>query len=241
VSLPAGIAQQIDELDQLLDKLLQLPIDRAVSTPPTPDLRPVREEEVDDAGILRFAPSSHATPINSIPVEQPAARHPTPPSLALHEPLPTPTEDPVLHTEPLIDLPDEPPLLEPAPEVVLPERFATRQSTPPMHTEEPPPWLEDEPLPVQQGQGPKVEIVQGPDAEVIRAPDWVDPDAVHTVPNRPRSWFFWILFACTWVFDKTLGRWFPFLLRPNVKLQLGLIGFALVAISIYLAWQGFIR
>lgn len=245
--MPAGIAQQIDELDQLLDKLLRLPIDRAVSTPTDPVRHPVREEEPVEADILRFPPGQ-ATPMEEVPIRRPTPSTLTPPLLALHEPLTTPAKEPVYHTEPLIELPDEsslqpdePPLLEPAPEIVLPPQHELPLSPPPMQSDEQPPWLADEPLPVQQGQGPKVEIVQGPDAEVVRASNWGDPDPAKTAPHRPTSWFFWTLFALTWVFDKTLGRWFPILLRPNVKLQLGLLGFALVAISIYLAWQGFTR
>lgn len=228
--MPVGIAEQIDELDQLLDKLLQLPIDRAVASTVTPQLRPVVEEEPETAeGILRFPPV----------VEEPP-RHPTPPSLSLHEPQATPVKELPAHTEPLVQLPEEPPPLEPAPEVVLPRLPESAPPRVPL-TDEALPWMEDEPLPVQLGQGPKVEIVQGPDVEVVRASDWVDPDPVNPAPHRPSSWFFWLLFACTWLFDHTLGRWFPFLRRPTVKFQLGLIGVALLALSIYIAWQGLMR
>jgi hypothetical protein len=251
--LPAGIAQQIDELDQLLDKLLQLPIDQAVSTStPVPVLKPVQDEEPVETGILRFSPGP-ATPANEVASRRHTSVLPTPPSLALHEPLTTPVDNSANHTEPILQMPEEPALidearlpdeftqLEPAPEIVLPVGRDLTSSSASVSADEPPPWLADEPLPVQQGQGPKVEIVQGPDAEVVRAANWVDPNPVSTAPHRPTSWFFWLLFTFTWVFDKTLGRWFPFLLRPTVKLQLGLLGFALIAISMYLAWLGFTR
>lgn len=237
--MPAGIAQQIDELDQLLDKLLHLPIDRASTTPSVVPLKPVSQvlEPESTKPILRFTKEL--------------------PGLVLHEEESTPSLEeltdqqeattsieqldvsiPVLSINPAADdavVETETPAVSlPVEEVHLPVVSTTpvREKLPAEEIA----WLDDEPLPVSVGTGPTVEIIHGITSQIIIGSDLPEPPAVQ-VPKR-RTWLFWIFWTWTWLFDQTVGRLFPFFRRPAVKFVLGLMGVALFAVSIYLTWTG---
>ena len=213
-SRATGLNEQIDELDQLLDKLLKLPIDSARSTPSVLPIRRPQTTENSTAGeknvILKIA--------KDIPEENQ--------TVTSHENTGIPSLD-VIHPP----LTDE----EPAIDTSLPLEKQPVASL--VRTEEIP-WLEDEPLPSTPGTGPKIEIIQGSySQEVVSEPTASTISAIK--PNR--SWLFHLLWYITWLFDSTFGYWMPILRRPGIKFLLGLIGVSLCVVSAYLAWINWLR
>lgn len=242
--MPAGIAEQIDELDQLLDKLLHLPIEQATAAPAVLPIKPVAVVLEPEATkpILRFSKElpglvlHQETSMPSVDVleDQHAVteqtEEPSPAVLSLHatdDETPTDvSQEEVSASEPVA--PSTETTSEPHYQLVPVERIQ-------LPVDEIP-WLDDEPLPVSKGTGPKVEIIRGATSQIIHASAL--PEPVPVPQARKQGWTFWILWTWTWLFDQTIGRWFPFFRRPNVKLLLGLIGVALFAGSIYLTWKG---
>lgn len=275
-----GLRDEIDELDQLLDKLLQLPIDRATASTapavlpmkseakvlalhqyeeteerePAVLTLPVSENDKDDE-TLRIVRSSgndsednqtlrsesdfnqdHSSNSDSTSSHPLSLNRSESEEVEAHEEV---TRSRINSLDATIESP--------------PSRMP-RSNQEPFHgsqrntsladaksiVNDPVPWLDDEPLPVPTvSSGPKVEIIHGPHSEVVVATSSSEPES--KLPAAKRSILFWILWTWTWLFDQSLGRWFPFLRRPNIKFLLGLVGVALFAVSIYIVWQGITR
>lgn len=256
--MPVGLKEQIDDLDQLLDKLLKLPIDRVQNAPATLPLKPKTAvalpgevEETHERPILRFeGVDEQSKPLLTLADESeceedeidevvdhgsealvvPHEIHATTPSLsiALQE-----VESPISQTDTSSNEP-----LTSNPSLQKDEGSQTRQASS-LPTEEIP-WIDDEPLPGGRTQGPRVEIIMGPTSDVVVSSgrEEMRPSAPST---RRRGWVYWLFWTVTWCFDNTLGHWFPWLRRPSVKFLLGLVGVVLFAVSIYLVWIGWLR
>lgn len=209
-----GLKEQIDELDQLLDKLLKLPIDAVRSTPSVIPIRAEpgsRNSHAEDHVVLKIAKEA--------------------PEEIQHVSIPDDSHIPSLDVI-------HPPVSERGPksEAVLPVEEKPAASAV-VRTEDIP-WLEDEPLPSSPGTGPKIEIIQGSYSQEI-VPEQ-SSSAVST--NKPkRSLLFHLLWNITWLFDSTFGYWMPFLRRPGIKFMLGLVGVSLCVVSIYLVWINWLR
>lgn len=263
IHVATGLRDEIDELDQLLDKLLKLPIDRATSPaaptvlpmkPATPGLTLHQEEVAEDGEqavlslpsarsessqeILRVV-SPSVPSIHDVNQTYDDSLSSLPLTLTRDEKEESESKDQLEHTpEPGDSIDSEPGLVQ---QQTI-ESNRTETVVPPQQTRssDPVPWLEDEPLPVPTtSSGPKVEIIQGPNSEIVVAAD--AEETTNKLPVAKRSLLFWILWTWTWLFDQSIGRWFPFFRRPNVKFLLGLVGVALIAVSIYLVWHGLYR
>lgn len=212
-SRATGLNEQIDELDQLLDKLLKLPIDSARSAPsviPINSSLSTEKSQSDQRVILKITEDDPEELQTDLPTENSGS-----PSLDVIQTLPA-------HQDP-------------EPEAALPIEIPP--ATPTLRTEEIP-WLEDEPLPSNPGTGPKIEIIQGSySQEVVPEPTVSTISSIK--PNR--SWLFYLLWNITWLFDSTFGYWMPILRRPGIKFLLGLIGVSLCVVSAYLAWINWLR
>lgn len=208
-----GLNEQIDELDQLLDKLLKLPIDSVRGTPSVIPIRGSQDSKnsrADNDVILKIAEDSPEEVQNlSVPekTDYPSldAVHPPASDIDQLEDVTFPVEKPTVSTA--------------------------------LRTEDIP-WLEDEPLPSSPGTGPKIEIIQGSYSQ-----DVVPENPASAVPSikSKRSWLFHILWHITWLFDSTFGYWLPVLRRPGIKFMLGLVGVSLCVVSAYLAWINWLR
>lgn len=212
-SRATGLNEQIDELDQLLDKLLKLPIDSARSAPsviPINSSLSTEKSQSDQRVILKITEDDPEELQTDLTTDNSGS-----PSLDVIHPLPA-------HQDP-------------KPEAALPIEIPP--ATPTLRTEEIP-WLEDEPLPSNPGTGPKIEIIQGSySQEVVPEPTVSTISSIK--PNR--SWLFYLLWNITWLFDSTFGYWMPILRRPGIKFLLGLIGVSLCVVSAYLAWINWLR
>lgn len=212
-SRATGLNEQIDELDQLLDKLLKLPIDSARSAPsviPINSSLSTEKSQSDQRVILKITEDDPEELQTDLTTDNSGS-----PSLDVIQTLPA-------HQDP-------------EPEAALPIEIPP--ATPTLRTEEIP-WLEDEPLPSNPGTGPKIEIIQGSySQEVVPEPTVSTISSIK--PNR--SWLFYLLWNITWLFDSTFGYWMPILRRPGIKFLLGLIGVSLCVVSAYLAWINWLR
>lgn len=267
--MATGLRDEIDELDQLLDKLLQLPIDRATAST-APAVLPMKSEAQVLALHQYEETEESETAVLTLPVphenrdEEPlrivrstASDVEFTPSQASENEFSPDVSPSSASTLPLPISQSEPKVAE-----LVEEKSASRvrsldsvmDSGPRMSrssdqlaplvesklVNDPVPWLDDEPLPVPTvSSGPKVEIIHGPHSEIVVASSSSEPES--KLPAAKRSILFWTLWTWTWLFDQSLGRWFPFLRRPNVKFLLGLVGVALFAVSIYIVWQGITR
>ncbi|MBL8825259.1 MAG: hypothetical protein JNJ77_21910 [Planctomycetia bacterium] len=212
-SRATGLNEQIDELDQLLDKLLKLPIDSARSAPsviPINSSLSTEKSQSDQRVILKITEDDPEELQTDLPTNNSGS-----PSLDVIQTL-SAHQDPKPEAALSIEIPPV---------------------TPTLRTEEIP-WLEDEPLPSNPGNGPKIEIIQGSySQEVVPEPT---VSAISSIkPNR--SWLFYLLWNITWLFDSTFGYWMPILRRPGIKFLLGLIGVSLCVVSAYLAWINWLR
>lgn len=268
--MATGLRDEIDELDQLLDKLLQLPIERATASS-APAVLPMKSEakvlalhqyeetEESETSVLTLRVSndnkdeeplrivrSTASDVESTPSQQ--SDNEFSPDLSFSSVSTFPL--PLTQSEPdTVDLSEEnaasrvrsiDSVVESQPRMPRSSDQITPLVESKLMVNDPVPWLDDEPLPVPTvSSGPKVEIIHGPHSEVVVASSSSEPES--KFPAAKRSILFWILWTWTWLFDQSLGRWFPFLRRPNVKFLLGLVGVALFAVSIYIVWQGITR
>jgi hypothetical protein len=267
-----GLRDEIDELDQLLDKLLQLPIDRATAST-APAVLPMKSEakvlalhqyeetEESETAVLTLPVSNDNKDEESLRIVRSAAgdveftqsqqsENEFSPDLSPSSDSASTLPLPLTKSEPKVAELDEDigtsrvRSLDSATESEPRMPRSSNQLTPLVESKlivnDPVPWLDDEPLPVPTiSTGPKVEIIHGPHSEVVVASSSNEPES--KLPAAKRSILFWILWTWTWLFDQSLGRWFPFLRRPNVKFLLGLVGVALFAVSIYIVWQGITR
>jgi hypothetical protein len=229
----SGLRNEIDELDQLLDKLLRLPIDRVTTSSNVLPMKPVESSRLS----LQEDEEPAVLALPQPPVELRVVSTPSLQMLPLEE-------DASLIPLPALVEPETPVIAPPVTEEVIKYDRTIEPVTVPVVVEPIQPgsaqWFEDEPLPVPTASsGPKVEIIHGPHSEIVRASE--PADDLTPSPTRKWSILFWMLWTITWLFDNTLGSWFPFLRRPSVKFLLGLIGLVLLAISVYLVWQGLTR
>ena len=249
--LPAGLKEQIDDLDQLLDQLLKLPIDRVQPAPATLPLKPKSVAMITKADvieepettILRFDGEEKKPTLTLADHSEEDEEELTladEPNFA-HEVLPHGSHAPeetgsTKHqTELSINNPLTPNLSS--------RRGEGSQTQTDLKTSLPVeeiPWIDDEPLPGARGKGPLVEIIQGPTSNIVMAPSR-EVDRPNTSAVKRHGWVFWIFWTVNWCFDQTFGHWFPWLRRPSVKFILGLIGVALFAVSIYLVWSDWLR
>lgn len=228
--MPTGLQEQIDELDQLLDKLLKLPIESARPAPrtipiPKAPLAVVSEtdddnEEVADrpTTILRFDGEAVQTTKDPEPVEPP---------VLLAEPSDESNIAPI--TAPISPIDQGPTIGHVTESPIQNDKLSLSEI----------PWIEDEPAPHVPGAGPQIEIIHSSTSQTIVA-NSPNPSQPNPFASR-RSLLYWLLWLWTWLFDHTFGYWFPWLRRPGVKFLLGLIGAALCAVSIYLVWIGWRR
>jgi len=251
--LPAGLKEQIDDLDMLLDQLLKLPIDRVQAAPATLPLKPksvavatpARVELEPETSILRFGGmEEEKKPMLALADDSEMEGDEEDLALADHHDIAaemTQEESKVSEevglsvgsSESHSDTSGHRPLT-PSPS---PRKGEGSQTSLPV---EEIPWIDDEPLPGGRSKGPLIEIIQGPTSNIVVAP--LGENARPSAPvEARRGWVFWIFWTITWCFDNTLGHWFPWLRRPNVKFLLGLVGVALFAVSIYLVWIGWLR
>jgi len=256
--LPAGLKEQIDDLDQLLDQLLKLPIDRVQPAPSTLPLKPktvamVTQPEVveePETAILRFGGmEEEQNPVLGLAddsemeeeeeelalADEPGFAHGmrSNVSQAIEEVGSSNSQSSQS------DMSSRSPLT-PSPSLRRGEGSQTQTDSKTSLPVEEIPWIDDEPLPGGRGKGPLVEIIQGPTSNIVMAP--MREAARPSVPAAKRqSWLFWIFWTVNWCFDQTLGHWFPWLRRPSVKFILGLIGVVLFAVSIYLVWSDWLR
>ncbi len=269
--MATGLRDEIDELDQLLDKLLQLPIDRATVSS-TPTVLPMKSEakafalhqydeaEQDETAVLTLPVPDYNKEDQTLRIVRTTASDveftPSREGDNEHSLSQTPSSDSA-STLPLSISNSETKVAELGEEGVSGVRslgsilesgrlmardrdHITTVVEPKQIENDAVPWLDDEPIPVPtSSSGPKVEIIHGPHSEVVVVSKSSEPES--KLPTAKRSVLFWILWTWTWLFDQSLGRWFPFLRRPNVKFLLGLVGVALFAISIYIVWQGITR
>ena len=241
IAVPAGLVEQIDDLDKLLDRLLKLPIERATSAPAILTLPPttgntasVETEHSDSAtSVLAFQPEQQEQDDSA---QQPAeGSHDTlvyAPQPTLHI---TTTQQESL-SDSQIPVTHQQQYTSAGSATQVAEMPAAPHVTDMPGREQDIPWLADEPLlkstPVQ---GPLVEIIHGPTSQTFLTEESIDVQEARPFATR-RSWLFWVFWTCTWCFDNTLGHWFPWLRRPGSKLALGLLGAGLCAVSIYLTW-----
>ncbi len=253
--MPAGLKEQIDDLDQLLDQLLKLPIDRVQAAPAMLPLKPKSVAMATQADVVE-EPETAILRFNGMEEEKK-------PMLGLAE------DSEMEEEEEELALADEPGFahgiklnvshvneevgssnsqsdtsshrpLTPSPSPWGGEGSQSQTDSKTSLPVEEIPWIDDEPLPGGRGKGPQVEIIQGPTSNIVMAP--MREAARPSVPAPKRQgWLFWIFWTVTWCFDQTLGHWFPWLRRPSVKLILGLIGVVLFAVSIYLVWSDWLR
>lgn len=232
--MPAGLKEQIDDLDQLLDQLLKLPIDQAGSAPATLPLHPKMKAGTEKPSTVLKLADEEAEAILSFERED-TISHPSQAESSEKIEI-TSSQDET------VSVPEQP--QQHAVEIHEQSVSALPEKQEKVETVVPPleeiPWIEDEPVPGGKNKGPKVEIIVGPSSQVVAAP--VHKEARQPVSTSPRrSWLFWLFWAWTWCFDQTLGYWFPWLRRPSVKFLLGLIGVALISVSIYLVWIGWLK
>lgn len=254
--MAAGIKEQIDDLDHLLDQLLKLPIDRVKPAPATILMKPrvAAEEEVEveeDTPTLRFGGKEIETkPMLTLAAEGEILEDEVEDrvNIDIEEHTPSIVEDEVQKesshslslsmNEPLPANPS--PQEEEASQTQSPSNVETQK----VQTQNVPleeiPWIDDEPIATGPGKGPQVQIILGPTSNVIVASKREESQPRIPAPRR-RGWLFWVFWTVTWCFDNTLGHWFPWLRRPTVKFMLGLVGVFLFAVSIYLAWTGWLR
>lgn len=251
--MAAGIKEQIDDLDQLLDQLLKLPIDRVQAAPATIPLKPksvaiaTQEDVIEEpeTAILQFdGMEEEKKPILGL-VDDSGVEEDGEDSMLADEPSIVhgmksnvgQTVEEVVSSNNQSDTSSQRPLTpNPSPQSGEGSLTEIKTSLPVEEI----PWIDDEPLPGGRGKGPLVEIIQGPTSNIVMAP--MREAARPSVPAAKRQgWLFWIFWTMTWCFDQTLGHWFPWLRRPSVKLILGLIGVVLFAVSIYLVWSDWLR
>lgn len=250
---PANLQTQMDELDALLDRLLNLPLGSGNESPipppasfkviaPSEDFLESLDENLDEP-ILRFGNQDQ---VAAALISEPQAPATSVPSIQ-H-----------LNASQFVSLPDfkdeiGPSLEAPAPQPLVPPEEM--------------PWLDDEPsqrekkqahanptatvsgarsapmVPERFGKpaGAQVEILIGPTCTVI-SPESLAPaskaaESITPHPSRLRT-FFW---RWNLLFDMTAGRLFPTLRRPSVKYFLSFVGLGLLIGSIYLAWHAWLK
>lgn len=248
-SLAAGIKEQIDDLDHLLDQLLKLPIDRMQAAPATILMKPrvaaIAEEHAEieeESPTLRFgAKEVETNPVLTLTEEVEESKV-----------LENEVEEERAEAQPIEKVQEESPhsirlsIVEPlTPSLSHREEEGSQtltQSSVPVHKVpvEEIPWIDDEPVATGPGKGPAVEIIMGPTSHTIVTKKREDSPLHQPAPKR-RGWVFWIFWTITWCFDNTMGYWVPWLRRPSVKFLLGLVGVVLFAISIYLVWIGWLK
>lgn len=241
IAVPAGLVEQIDDLDKLLDRLLQLPIERATSAPAILSLPP-------NSGNTTLSETEHSDPAVSVlafQTEQPDRDDPSHQPMegshdtVVHAPKPTlhittTQQESLSDSQILVTRQQQVTSADSAIQVA--EMPAVPHATDSPGREQDIPWLADEPLlKSTPGQGPMVEIIHGPTSQTFLTEERIDTQEARPFATR-RSWLFWVFWTCTWCFDNTLGHWFPWLRRPGSKLALGLLGAGLCAVSIYLTW-----
>jgi hypothetical protein len=237
---PQGLRSQIDELDALLDRLLQLPLGPAPSTPSSPTLKLAQPGDslldvMDEALELN-------APILRIPTHDDEAKTAVDDAAPSLRPVPIKSEFgtfPLLPVESATDESASPAIL-PLTEHVSVNRLEEREI----------PWLDDEPAasapdleptPARQisplagaARGPRVEIVQGSLntlgqslASNVEVPD---------EPYRP-GMVRGVFLVWNWLFDYSVGLLLPGLRRRGGKRVLAVLGMGLLAASAFLAWR----
>jgi hypothetical protein len=236
---PEGLHHQIDELDALLDRLLKLPLGPAPAPPPsTPVLKlaqpgdsllEVMDEALDiDVPVLRLPPREEIPE----PTEEPDRPHLAPLTNEFGT-FPHLDADARVTEPPILSLPDMPP-----------EPTVNRLDTKDI------PWLDDEPaatpvaektakpdpLPPITGSpaaGPRIEIIQGSLTTSVLLGD----GSLEETMLAPAGWLRRTAWLFTWLFDVTVGLWFPGLRRTAGRRFLALAGLGLLGTSCYLAWK----
>lgn len=241
-----GLGRQIDELDALLDRLLELPLGPAPEPPALPALKIAEPgdsllEVMDESLELDM-------PILRIPTRDEEARtaiedQPSKPRLA------SLTSEfgtfPHLGNEHL-------PTDQSVAPAILP--LQDHSPTPINRLEESEiPWLGDEPGASPQNSdatspsrplapmagsgagGPRVEIVQGSLNTAVMSSDGITviPKEIEESYGLARRAFI----AWTWLFDSTVGHFLPGLARRRGKRLLVFVGLCLLGTSLFLAWK----
>jgi hypothetical protein len=250
-----GIQVQIDELDALLDRLLQLPLGAApVFDSPVIKLAetessiaeasdawldepilPFASEGMEDAkSSPRSAPRLALLATNSLAASD-APSMSVAPDPAADQALASgsaPIENRITHPQAALD-PEQIPWIDDEPRL----QAETRLLDHPVPESKLASRLSSNEVAVSPpdsiNSGARVEIIIGPTRTVLGTPSPLPP---LSAPPSP-TWLRRLFWYWTWGFDRTLGRVVPRLRHPLVKQFLGFVGLGLLAGSAYLAWM----
>jgi hypothetical protein len=255
----SGIQEQIDQLDALLDRLLQLPLgpppepvpSKRTSSSPSAEASPdasgrlLEEPLTFGESILHFPEAaSEGTPRPALPASRSTEDSPGKAYASL-EHLPNETQAPAqaasAPVSPLPAVPTDPQAIpwiddDPTGQPPVPDEMRDVPAFPASPFEASHPASSTRPA----GEvGARIEIVIGPTKSVVahRQAEW-NEDSPALIATRPS-----VLKKTAWYwnigFYSTIGALFPTLRRPLARRILGMLGLTLIAASVYLALRGF--